>query len=87
MVEEFVIDMWESIARGRYICESPSDHGLHLYGERGLEARERSQVYHPRGQKKGQRLQVRKMPGLYREETLREGHFSPWAGKFRLQGL
>ena len=27
-----------------------------------------------------------KMSGLYREEFLGEGQFSPWAGKFRVEG-
>lgn len=32
----FIVDMYESIARGRHIWESQSDHGLQLHGEKGI---------------------------------------------------
>ena len=35
---------------------------------------------------KGTKGVVPKMSGLHREEPLREGQLSPWAGKFRIEG-
>lgn len=67
MEEKFIIDMQESIARGRDIWRVQSGHDPEPCEERekGKEKGEREQQP---GGPKAQRDQVAKMVGLYREE-------------------
>lgn len=58
--------------------------------ERGKRKTEGASIYRERENaekgERGEKGRETKIPGLYREESLREQKCSPWAGKFRVEG-
>ena len=77
--------MWESIARGRHIWESPEWTEPEPCGGRGGKGGKGNLIQQSGGQRY-KKSQVTNMSGLYREESLEEGQPSPWAGEFRVEG-